>query len=441
MLSNAQVMELRKDFPALQQRHSSNRRPPIYLDNSCVTLTPRQVTSAILDYHHKYPGCGGHRSDHWFASMAQQRTAESRERLAALFSIPRAENATEPDAYPIIFTRNASEALNLVARTLGLMQGDTVLISDKEHNSNLCPWQEFERSGGGLTIVNVDPEGRLSADAVLDAVRSDRSIKLLSLHHCSNLDGVTTPLREIVAGVREIEAQQGRQIYVCVDGAQSAPHMVLNLGNPGERDHIDVDFFAASLHKMLGPSGVGFLYAKPQYLDCLNPFMVGGSTIVETSIYHRPVYADWPDRFEAGLQNYSGMHGAGAAATYLRPILGDVREHEQRLNEILTAAILPHLASGSLRIIGPVDPRSRGGITTFLAAAPPDSLRIRRFEEETNDWNIMYRTGQFCVDSWFSSHVDELPKSYKVYRFSMYFYNTEEEVERLGSLITRHLCS
>lgn len=439
MLSSDQVKEIRKDFPALRQHHPTNKRPPIYVDNSCVTLTPHQVVAAISDYHTKYPGCGGHRSTHWFAGLTEQRIHESRRELALLLGVEPAKNAAQLDTYPIIFTRNTSEALNLVAHSFGLMEGDTVLISNKEHNSNLCPWQEFQRRGGGLTIVDVDSDNVLAAATIGSALKQDLSIKLVALHHCSNLDGVTTPLAEIAKTIREIELEQRRHIFICIDGAQAAPHITLNLGNPRQADYLDVDFYAGSLHKMLGPSGIGFLYSKPEYLDCLRPFMVGGSTIVETSVFHRPVYADWPDRFEAGLQNYSGIHGAGAAAAYLRPIIKEVRSYEQHLNSVLTSAIERHHQAGSFRILGPLDPRQRGGVLTILVPEAPDARRIQGFEEKAIDWNIMYRTGQFCVDSWFSTHIEELPEQYTTLRFSMYFYNTIEEIELLAELISRNL--
>jgi len=248
---------------------------------------------------------------------------------------------------------------------------------------------------------------------------------------------VATPLREIVAAVRKAEATRGQSIYICVDGAQAAPHIPVNLGYPDRPDHLDVDFYAGSLHKMLGPSGVGFLYVRPECLDCLRPFLVGGSTIFKTSIYHRPIYAEWPERFEAGLQNYAGLHGAGAAANYLAPLIGQAKSYERFLNAAFTDLIGPLCRDGSARILGPPDPAQRNGVLTFIVPEGADGVRVQRFTAEAAEWNIMYRTGQFCVDSWFSTRDHELPPEFTAIRFSMYLYNTIEEVELIAGLLNR----
>lgn len=434
MLSKSEVQTLRQDFPALQQVNPQNGKPPIYLDNSCVTIPSESVVRAVFDYGTKYPGCGGHRSKHWFAGLTEEKLTESRRVMTDLLKVASARGI-EGEVHPLIFTRNTTEGLNLVANRLGLMTDETVVITNKEHNSNLCPWQEFERRGGHVRFLSCGEDNTFDAQAFTSLIAQDPSVKVLALHHSSNLDGVTVPLADIIAGVRAVEREQKRNIYIVVDGAQAAPHLPLNLGTPEAPGFLDVDFYAGSLHKMMGPSGMGFLYSKPEFLDSMNPFLVGGSTIFETSAYHHPVYAEWPDRFEAGLQNYAGIHGAGAAARYLAPLVDRIRGHEVALNQCMTEILLPLHNAERLRIVGPVDPGKRGGVLTFLVPEAPDGPRIRRFEDRASDENLMYRSGQFCVDVWFSTRKQQLPKRYTAIRLSAYIYNTVEEVERAAGIV------
>ncbi|MEX0729536.1 MAG: aminotransferase class V-fold PLP-dependent enzyme [Aquisalimonadaceae bacterium] len=439
MLTQSEVMALRRDFPALQQRHPVNGKPPIYLDNSCVTLKPLSVANAVWDYTARFSGCGGHRSDHWFSAVTEERVMASRRALAELLGVPMTRTGTGEETYPVIFTRNTSESLNLLSRSLGLLEGESVLVSNKEHNSNLCPWQELERHGTGVRYTHFNKDNTFDLDGCADILRTDRSIKLVSLHHSSNLDGVCTPVAEIVALIRRIEAEQQRTIFICLDGAQAAPHIPLNLGRPEASGFLDVDFYAGSVHKMLGPSGVGFLYAKPECLDYMRPFLVGGSTIFETSIHHKPIYAEWPERFEAGLQNYAGIHGAGSAADYLQPLMPHIKPYEQHLNSIMTEVLMPLHVAGRVRILGPLDSAARGGVCTIILPYFSDDPQVRRLHAVLLDHNVMYRAGQFCVDSWFSSQSANLPERYTPIRFSFYFYNTEEEAELTARLIRKIL--
>lgn len=437
MLSQEQVNELRRDFPCLRQKHPLNRRRPIYFDNSCVTLTPRPVAEAVWEYSVSHPGCGGHRSGHWFAAATQAKVAAAREALGRLLGVPAVAGGHDEPIHPLVFTRNTTEALNLVANCLGLLAGEAVVLTNKEHNSNLCPWQEFERRGGRLHFVPVCEDNTFDLGRFAFVVERDRAVKLVALHHASNLDGVEVPLADAIAVVRRVEREQGRTIFVCVDGAQGAPHSRLNLGHPDRPGYLDVDFYAGSLHKMLGPTGIGFLYGRPECLDNLRPFMVGGSTIFETSIHRRPVYAEWPDRFEAGLQNYAGIIGAGRAAEYIRPLLGEIKPYEHHLNRALTAALEPLERKGALRILGPADPEKRGGVATMVVPWGADDPPMARFTQEALDHNVMYRSGHFCVDSWFDSNSHRLPNRFSTLRFSLYFYNTLQEVERVGRIVTR----
>jgi cysteine desulfurase / selenocysteine lyase len=435
MFSQGEVRDIRRDFPALQQCHPQNSRPPIYLDNSCVTLTPRPVAEAVWAYSVSHPGCGGHRSQHWFASVTQNKVESARRALGDLLGVRPVTGSDGEENSPIIFTRNTTESLNLVANCIGLLKGETVVLTDKEHNSNLCPWQEFERRSGKLAFVPVQQDNRFDLACFATTLETDSSVKLVALHHCSNLDGVAVPLHEVVAIVRRIEKSQRRHIFISIDGAQAVPHMKLNLEDPNQPKHLDVDFYAGSIHKMLGPTGIGFLYGRPECLDNLRPFMVGGSTIFETSVDHRPLYAEWPDRFEAGLQNYAGLIGAGAAAIYLKPLLNEIQPYEQYLNKTMTEILAPLHHSERLQILGPLDASQRGGIVTFVLPTAPQDPKFRQFESEALAMNVMYRSGHFCVDSWFNSHSNRLPLRYTAVRFSCYIYNTLQEVETAALLV------
>ena len=431
-------MEIRRDFPALHNRHPDNRRPPIYLDNSCVSLKPRTVAHAEWDYTMRHSGCGGHRSGHWFADETEQGVHEARQATARMCSVPAARGSDGVWTYPIAFTRNATEALNLVAHGLALLQDDTVLITDKEHNSNVCPWQEFERRGGRVCFVRCEHDNVFRVEQFERALRDDRSICVVSVHHASNLDGVSLPLAELIAAVRRIEREHNRVIYICVDGAQSAPHQRLNLGDPTRAGYLDVDFFVASYHKIMGPSGVGFLYGKPELLDSLRPFLVGGSTIFETSAFHPPIYAEWPARFEAGLQNYGGIHAAAAAVTYLDSILDEIASYEVALNEALTSLLQPLHDANRIRILGPLAAEQRGGVLTFLVCDADEGFAARLLAL-SQEQNMMYRSGTFCVDVWFSTHQAELSDAQMPIRLSSYVYNTLEEVELAAAVVTQAL--
>ena len=353
MLTLDEVREIRRDFPVLRKRHSKNRKLPVYLDNSCVTLTPRPVAEAVWEYSVSHPGCGGHRSRHWFASATQTKIAASRHALGELLGVKPVVGSDGEAIHPVIFTRNTTESLNLVANCLGLLEGETVVLTDKEHNSNLCPWQEFERRGGRLAFIPVCEDNSFDLEAFKALLKTDTSVKLVALHHSSNLDGVEVPLAEVIAIVRRVEREQGRHVFVCIDGAQAAPHMPLNLGDPARANYLDVDFYAGSLHKMMGPTGIGFLYGRPECLDSMRPFMVGGSTIFETSIRHRPLYAEWPDRFEAGLQNYAGLIGVGARRTISGPYSRHqaVRTAFERRHDRDPGAVAPEGAAADPRAV------------------------------------------------------------------------------------------
>jgi cysteine desulfurase/selenocysteine lyase len=386
--------ECRKDFPILQPKDGQN--PVVYLDTACQSLRPVQVIEAVREYYTDYPACSG-RSMHKLAARVTQKCQEARARMARFLGAAKEEE--------IIFTRNTTEGINLVANSLDLKQGNTVLISGKEHNSNLIPWQMLVKKAGiRLKIVPPKEDGTFDLEAFASLL--DPSVRLVSLGFSSNLDGVTVPAEKII----KLAHKNGS--LVLFDAAQTAPHHAINVRA------LDVDFLALSGHKMLGPSGTGVLYGKKKLLETLQPFLVGGDTVA-TSTYETHEFLPIPERFEAGLQDYAGIIGLGEAASYLQKIGFDAIQKQEAL---LTKAIQAGIADlPGLRIIGPQDPALRGGITTFYIDGI-DSHRVALMLDQMA--NVCVRSGQHCVHSWFNAH-----KITGSVRASVYFYNTLEEVE------------
>jgi len=295
-----------------------------------------------------------------------------------------------------------------VANAFDFKAGDVVLTSDREHNSNLLPWQFLAKRKG------IKHEIVFSAqDMTFDLGEFERKVKnigdklkLVSMVHTSNLDGYTIPIKEVI----EIAHDAGA--LVMVDGAQSVPHKKVDVRKLG------ADFLAFSGHKMMGPTGIGVLYAKYELLEKLQPFLVGGDT-VKDSTYDSCVILNPPEKFEAGLQNYASAIGLAAAVEYLEKIgRASVEAHEARLNEIITAGIKD---IKGLSIIGPPDPKLRGGIISFnIDGMFPHDIAIMLDDIA----NIMVRSGAHCVHSWFNAHAIRGSA-----RASLYLYNTREEAE------------
>lgn len=388
------IQKIRKDFSILQEE--GGRSPIIYFDTACQSLRPQPVIDAITRYYMKDAACSG-RSMHRLAAEVTRGVDQSRTSIAKFF------NAAKKDE--IVFTRNTTEGINLVANSLGLKTGDVVLISDKEHNSNLIPWQTQAKKNG--VVVKIIPS---LADNTFDLTAYeklfDQPVRLVSLGHTSNLDGVSIPAAEII----KIAHRHGA--LVLLDAAQSAPHRQINVKT------LDVDFLALSGHKMLGPSGMGILYGKYALLEKMEPFLVGGDTVAR-STYTTCEFLPPPEKFEAGLQDYAGIYGMGAAVKYLQDVSFDfIQKQETQLNEYVTAE-LKDLTG--FKLIGPPDARLRGGILSFYFEGI-DSHRVALMLDQMA--NVMVRSGQHCVHSWFDAH--NIKGSV---RASFYFYNTVEEAE------------
>ena len=402
------IQKIRADFPALQKKW--NGKYPIYLDNACMTLKPVQVIRAMDEYYNEYPVCGG-RSIHKMAKKVDEKVEEARVKMQKFLGA--ASN------HEIVFTRNTSEGLNLISYSLDFKKGDIVLTTDREHNSNLVPWQvQAKRRGIKHHVIYSNPDNTFNLEKFEEELGKNKNVRLVSMVHTANLDGYTIPAEEII----KISHEHGA--LVMLDGAQSAPHKPINV------KALDVDFFALSVHKMVGPSGMGVLYGKQELLEELEPFIVGGDTVEDTT-FTDCTFLPPPEKFEAGLQNYAGMIGSGAAVDYLNDVgLSNIEAHEEKLNRIITDGIkdLP-----GVEIIGPADPKLRAGIVSFTVDMPHgDAHDIALVLDETE--NIEVRSGAFCVHSWFNYR-----KCDAAVRASLYLYNTEEEarkfVEVLGKTI------
>jgi cysteine desulfurase / selenocysteine lyase len=390
------VEQVRADFPALRPR--KDRRPPTYLDSACMSLVPNAVLESMEAYYRDFPGCAG-RSLHRFSEEVGRRYEGARSAFARFLG--------RSDPSGIVFLRNATEAINLVGQGLSWKTGDRVLVSDREHNSNLIVWQRLASERGiRIEILPLPDDGGFDAEALEERLK--KGVRLVSLFHTSNLDGHTLPIREIT------ERAHAHGALVLFDGCQAAPHQKLEL------DRIGVDFYAISAHKMLGPTGTGVLAAATEPLSHLRPLLLGGET-VEGSTLETHVLRPPPHRFEAGLQNYAGVIGAHAGLDYLSRIGFDAVQAQQfAVNARVTAAFE---GEPRVHLLGPADPRVRSSIFSFTVdGVDPHDVAV--FLDEGHD--VMVRSGMHCVHSFYSRRG--LPGNV---RASFYFYNDRGDADRL----------
>lgn len=384
--------KIRGDFEVLNNK---NGKAVVYFDSACMSLKPNSVVSAMNEYYFKYPACD--RSLHKMGDNVTKKVKDTR-RIVAKFI-----NANEDEE--IVFTRNTTEGINLLANSVGLKKGEVVLITDKEHNSNLVPWLlQRDRIGIEVKIIPSNQDGTFNLDNFSKLVSG---AKIVSIVGTSNLDGVTNPIKEIT------KIAHKNNCLVIIDGAQSMLHQKIDVQD------LDVDFLVFSGHKMCGPTGTGVLYGKKSLLEKISPFMVGGDT-VEFSTYDSYKMLPIPEKFEAGLQNYAGIIGLGEAVRYLDQFdFEDIKKHEFEINSYITEELLK---IPNLKIIGPKDPVLRSGIVNFYIEGI-DMHKIVIMLDEAE--NIAIRSGQHCVHSWFDAR-----KIHNSARVSLGFYNTKEEAEK-----------
>ena len=376
------VKEVRKDFPILNQE-----KPPLYFDSACQSLRPKQVIDKINEYYNEYPACGG-RSMHAFGKRVDEEVANARKIVQKFFN---AKKSSE-----IIFTRNTTEGINLVVYSWPWKKGDVVVISDKEHNSNLIPWQLLKNKGVELKMY---PFGNME-----ELKKTVEGATALATSPLSNADGSTQPAQELCKIAHDAGA------WVLLDAAQAAPHQELDV------KRLSVDFLVCSGHKMLGPSGTGILYGKEELLEKLAPFMTGGETVKE-SRYNSCVFEDLPHCFEAGLQNYAGIAGLGVAIKYLEKLgLSNISKHEAELTRHVAKAFETEPLSKA-KMLG-----TAGSPIVSFVPQVLDVHHVALMLQETA--NIMVRSGMHCNHSWF--FANNMPGSV---RLSCGPYNTKEECD------------
>jgi cysteine desulfurase/selenocysteine lyase len=392
------------------------------------------VIKLMEEYYREFPACSGIRSDHWFAREVNERMEGNPgkgilgpRRIIADFI----NAASEKE---IVFTQNTTHAINLVALGFPFRRGDTVLLTDLEHNSNLLPWLKLQKKGRiKVDFIEPDEGGEFDLNAYENKMKSTR-VRLVSMVYTSNATGRTIPADKII----DIAHRHGA--LVLLDGAQTVPHQRVDVQSLG------VDFLAFSMHKMCGPKGVGVLYGKKDLLgkspheekedgeNTLAPAVLGGGTVAN-STYQSYTLMRPPGRFEAGVQNYPGQIASGAAVTYLQQIgLEQIKKHEIALNSFLTEEMLKRYGdTGWFRILGPEDASRRGGILTFEVKRP-NAPGIAAELSKRN--NIMLRDSVFCVHSYFNkifgpqwSRPLAHDEHRMINRVSLYFYNTIGECQ------------
>jgi cysteine desulfurase/selenocysteine lyase len=390
--------EIRRDFPILRRKVGDNRTL-VYLDNAATTQKPSSVIDVIHDYYSNY-NANIHRTVHQLGEEATIAYEKTREKVAKFINARSEEE--------IIFTRNATEAINLVSHTWARQHvgsGESIIISEMEHHSNIVPWQILKmEKDADLCYIGVDDEGYLRLDDYEKFLETG-NVRLISLSEMSNVLGTILPLNEI------IQIAHRRGIPVLVDAAQSVPHM------PVDVQRSDCDFLAFSAHKMLGPTGVGILYVKREILEGMQPFIGGGDMIKEVH-KQATIYNDLPYRFEGGTSNIAGVIGFGAALDYLNRIGMDrVRDHEIDITKYALAALKDFK---NVKLYGPQDAVDRGGVISFNIADihPHDLATIM------NERGIAIRSGHHCAQV-LMERLDVSATS----RASFYIYNTKEEVD------------
>lgn len=394
--------ELRNDFPIFKKK--INGKELVYLDNASTTQKPYSVINSITDFYSNY-NSNIHRAVYQLAEEATTLYEQSREKIANFINVRPEE---------IVFTRNTTESINLIAHSwarTNLKKDDGIAITELEHHSNIVPWQILSQEiGTRLEYVGIDENGFLDLEHLIELI-SSKKVKLVSLSHMSNVLGTIVPIERIIKIAHE------NDIPVLVDGAQSVPHMPVNVKN------MDCDFLVFSAHKMLGPTGVGVLYAKKEFFEKMRPFMGGGDMIKEVFKFHTN-YNEVPYKFEAGTPNIADVVGFGAAIDYLEKIgMENIRKHEIDLTEYALESIL---SINHLTVYGPRDPNYRGGVISFNIADihPHDLATIM------NDHGIAIRSGHHCAQV-LMQRLDVPATS----RASFYIYNTKEEIDKFVNAI------
>jgi cysteine desulfurase/selenocysteine lyase len=386
------IEKIRANFPILQR--AVNGKPLIYFDNAATSQTPKIVIDAIVDYYSNY-NANIHRGVHTLSQEATDKYEQARETLKTHF------NAKY--AYEMIFTSGTTHSINIVASGFSnlLKKGDEVIVSALEHHSNIVPWQMLcDKTGAKLNVIPMNEDGALIMSSY-DELLSNNT-KLVFCNHISNALGTINPIEEIIEKAHQVGAA------VLIDGAQSTPHMKVDF------QKLNVDFYVTSAHKICGPTGVGLLYGKKEWLEKLPPYQ-GGGEMIETVTFKKTTYAGLPHKFEAGTPNICGGIAFGVAINYMNSIGFDaINKYEQELLEYGTQELLK---INELKIYGT---SKKTSVISFNVGAihPYDIGSI------LDKLGIAVRTGHHCAQP-----IMDYYKIPGTVRASFAFYNTKEEID------------
>ena len=396
------IARVRADFPIL--RRSVRGRPLVYLDNAATTQKPQVVIDAIASYYSEI-NANVHRGVHELSEVASEAYEGARLKLAAFVKAP--------DGRSIVFTRNATESINLVAHAFGRSRvnaGDEVLISAMEHHSNIVPWQLLcAERGARLRVAPIDDRGELLLDE-FEALLNERT-KLVSIAHMSNALGTINPVDEIV------RLSHARGVPVLLDGSQAAYHM------PVDVQALDCDFYVATGHKLYGPTGIGFLYGKADLLESLPPFM-GGGDMISSVTFEKSTWNTLPHKFEAGTPDISGAIALGVAIDYIQSVgLAEIAAYEQELLAYGTEALT---SVPGLRLIGTA--HRKASILSFVL----DGVHPHDIGTIVDREGVAVRTGHHCAQP-----VMDRFGVPATARASLAMYNTREEIDTLVRALER----
>ncbi len=395
------VQKVRKDFPILNRE--VNGKPLVYFDNAATSQTPQIVIDAIVDYYSNY-NANIHRGVHTLSQEATDAYEVARKKIQHHF------NAKH--AHEIILTSGTTHSINIVATgfTSFLSKGDEIIVSALEHHSNIVPWQMLcERTGAFLKVIPMNLEGELRMD-IYDELLSDKT-KLVFTNHISNALGTINPIEEIITKAHKVGAA------VLIDGAQSCPHI-----KPDVQD-LDVDFYVASAHKLCGPTGVGLLYGKEEWLNKLPPYQ-GGGEMIDQVTFEKTTYAGLPHKFEAGTPNICGGIAFGVALDYMNSIGFDaIAAYE---NELLDYGTQKLLEIDGLKIYG--TSKNKTSVISFNL----ENIHPYDIGSIVDKLGIAVRTGHHCAQP-----IMDFYKIPGTIRASFSFYNTKEEIDALVEAVKK----
>ncbi|UII77499.1 cysteine desulfurase [Flagellimonas sp. HMM57] len=395
------IKKVREDFPILNRE--VNGKPLVYLDNAATSQTPQQVIDVIVEYYQKY-NANIHRGVHSLSQEATDAYEAARLKIQEHFNIAK--------SHEVILTSGTTHSINLVANgfTSFIMAGDEVLVSAMEHHSNIVPWQMLcERTGGVLKVIPMNQNGELVMEE-FHMLLSNKT-KLVFCNHISNALGTINPITEIISAAHNVGAA------VLIDGAQAAPHIKADV------QALDVDFYTVSAHKVCGPTGVGMLYGKEEWLKKLPPYQGGGEMIAEVT-FEKTTYADLPHKFEAGTPNICGGIAFGAALDYMNGIgFNAIAAYEEELLQYATEQLL---TIEGLKIYGTSENKTSVISFNIEGIHPYDIGTI------LDKLGIAVRTGHHCAQPIMDFY--QIPGTV---RASFSFYNTKEEVDVLVEGVKR----